>query len=448
MSVSLLDSVLFGGSLSTPEMRAVYEEKNYIQKIFDVEAALAAAEAELGLIPQDIARDIIKKANLDYVDLTESKEIVARTGHFLLAITKSWAKKIGPAGQYIHLGVTTQDVHDTAMVLLVRDAYNLIVADLEIIKKNLIKLAVKYKDTPMAGRTHIVHAVPITFGFKVAIWLDEVDRSLQRLNGMKERLLTGNITGAVGTFATFGEKGFEVQRQTLKRLGLNVPNTCWHAARDRFGEYMNELALTASSLSKILQQVLILMRPEIQEISEPTPAGHIGSSTMPQKINPILSEPSIALTRILRGYAHVMTESLETLDERNLSTWYAEFIIIPEGCLFMSAILHNVKLLTEGLHVYPENMLRNLLLSKGMINAENVMMALGNLVGKENAHEIIVDVTRKAWKEEKTLEEALLEHEVVRKHLKREEIRKLCDPVSYTGLSSLVVDEVVKKIQE
>jgi len=180
MSVSLLDSVLFGGSLSTPEMRAVYEEKNYIQKIFDVEAALAAAEAELGLISADIARDIIKKANLDYLDLAESREIVERTGHFLLAITKSWAKKIGPAGQYIHLGVTTQDVHDTAMVLLVRDAYNLIVADLEIIRENLIKLAVKYKDTPMAGRTHIVHAVPITFGFKVAIWLDEVDRSLQR----------------------------------------------------------------------------------------------------------------------------------------------------------------------------------------------------------------------------------------------------------------------------
>ena len=448
MNLSPLDGILLGGMISTPEMRVVFEETNFIQKILDVEAALAAAEEELGILPRDIAQDIINKANLNYIDLAESKEIAARTGHFLIAITKSWEKKIGPAGQYVHLGVTTQDVSDTAMVLLVRDAYNLIVRDLEIIKKNLIKLAVKYKDTPMAGRTHIVHAVPMTFGFKVAIWLDEVDRSLQRWKEMKERLLTGNITGAVGTFATFGEKGIEVQKRTLKRLGLNVPNICWHAARDRFGEFVNEMALTASSLSKIAQQVLILMRPEILEISEPSSPGHIGSSTMPQKINPVLSESSIALTRILRGYALTMTEALETYDERSFSTWLAEFVIIPEGCLFMSAIANNVKLITEGLHVYPENMLKNLQLSKGMINAENVMMALGNFIGKQKAHEIIVDVTKKAWKEDKTLEEVLLDNDVVNKHMKPDTNKNLCDPLSYTGLSSIIVDEVVQKIEK
>ncbi|RLG60953.1 hypothetical protein DRN86_01220 [Candidatus Geothermarchaeota archaeon] len=205
------------------------------------------------------------------------------------------------------------------MMLLVREAYDLILKDLSEIKNALIDLARRYKNTPMAGRTHSVHAVPMTFGFKVSVWLDEISRHIERFEEMKKRLFVGNITGAVGTFASFGEKGPEIQKLTLEKLGLGVPAIFWHAARDRIAEFLNLLAMTASTLSKIADQILILMRPEILEIEEPIPPGHVGSSTMPQKRNPFLSEMSVALTRIIRAYAHIMTESMETLDERNFS---------------------------------------------------------------------------------------------------------------------------------
>ena len=445
MIVSPFDNVFFSEALSTPEMRQIFDEKNYIQKILDVESALAYAEGELGLIPREAAKEIFEKASVESIDFAEVKKLLAKTGHFIVAIITCWSKICGKHGEYIHWGATSQDVTDTATILLIRDAHALIMNDLKIIKDYLSNLAIKYKDTPIAGRTHIVHAIPMTFGLKVAVWLDEINRHHQRFDEMKKRLFIGNITGAVGTFASFDQKGLDVQRLTLERLGLGIPSICWHAARDGLGEFINELALTASSLSKIAQQVLILMRPEILEIEEPIPPDAIGSSTMPHKRNPKLSERIVALAKVLRGFAVTMSEALETFDERNFATQFSEIIVIPESCLLMSVILQNMKTIIGGLIVHPENMEKNLSLSKGLINSERVMIELGKYVGRQTAHEIIYHVAMKAWEEDRLFEEILLENETVKKYFSVKEIKALCNPIFYLGLSSQIVEMVVKK---
>lgn len=446
MIVSPLDNVFFSGILSTPEMRQIFEEKNYVQKMLDVEAALAYAEAELGMIPAEAAKEIAEKADVNLINFEEVRKLLEKTGHFVMAIIISWSK-ILKNGEYIHWGVTSQDITDTATVLLIRDAYALILNDLKIIKDHLSNLAIKYKDTPIVGRTHITHAVPMTFGLKVAVWLDEINRHHERFNEMKKRLFVGNITGAVGTLASFDHKGLDVQRLTLERLGLNIPSVSWHSARDVLGEFINGLALAASTLSKIAQQILILMRPEIFEIEEPIPPGAIGSSTMPQKKNPKLSERTIALTRILRGFTVAMSEAIETIDERSFSTQFSEFIIIPESCLLMSAILRNMKTILGGLVVHPENMEKNLSLSKGLINSERVMIALGKYIGRQTAHEVIYHVTMKAWEENRSFEEMLLEDDTIKKFFSAEEIKNLCNPLTYLGCSSQIVEMVVNKIK-
>jgi adenylosuccinate lyase len=437
-----VDWVLFKYNLASPDMRNVFNERSFIEKILKVEVALAEAEAELGIIPEKAAREIAKKASLEYIDLEKVEQRVQRTGHFLVAIIESWREKIGENGEFVHWGATTQDISDTAMVLLIREACNLILSDLLEIKDSLIILADKYKGAPMAGRTHCVHAVPMTFGLKVGVWLDEISRHIERFKEIQKRLFVGNITGAVGTFASFGPKGPEVQKLTLKKLGLEVPAICWHAARDRLAEFLNLLAIIASTLSKIANQVLILMRPEILEIEEPIPPGHVGSSTMPQKRNPFLSETSVALARIIRAYAHTMTESMETLDERNFSTWFVEFVIMPESCLFLSIILKNLKIILQKLEVHPENMKRNLELTEGLINAEAVMMALAQKIGRQRAHHIVYDCAMKAQKEKRPFRDVLLENKIITEHISKQDLKKLLDPANYTGLSSDIVKQL------
>ena len=442
-----VDWILFKHNLGSSEMREIFNEKTFIEKILKVEAALAEAEAELGIIPRDAAEEIVRKASLEYIDLEEVEEGIRRTGHFLVPVIESWRGRIGEYGEYIHWGVTTQDIMDTVMMLLVKEAYSLILRDLLDIRNSLIALASRYRDTPMAGRTHCVHAVPITFGFKVCVWLDEVSRHIERLEEVKGRLLVGNITGAVGTFASFDGKGVEVQRIVLRKLGLESPNICWHAARDRFAEFLNLLAIISSTLSKIANQILILMRPEILEVEEPIPPGHVGSSTMPQKRNPFLSEISIALTRLIRAYAHTMTECMETLDERNLNTWFTEFIIIPESCLLLSTVLSNLKSTLQKLIVHPENMRRNLELTDGLINAEALMMFLAKRIGRLRAHSIIYRCAMKAQEENRSFKEVLLEDEAIRKHITGKDLEKLLDPIQYTGLSSIIVEHVIKAVK-
>jgi adenylosuccinate lyase len=440
---------MFGDKFATPEMKAVFQELNYLQKILDVEVALAEAEGELGLIPSWAVPSIKEQAVAAKIDFEKVLEVQKKVGHYLVAVLKVLEKNCSPeSGQFIHYGATTQDIIDTAMILLIREALVLMKRDLQAILNASLDLAEKYKKTAMAGRTHGVHAVPITFGFKVAVWATEVARHLERLKEMEPRLLVGNLTGAVGTFASFGPRGLEVQERVMAKLGLGTPLICWHAARDHFEEWVNWMAMTGTTLAKIANEVRVLMKPEFGEVEEPIREGTVGSSTMPHKRNPNLSEETIALGKILRSYAGTMLEAMETEHERDIGTWRCEFLILPEACMVFSAALRNARTLLEGLKVNPERMLKNLDLTQGLIMSETFMFALGEKIGKQKAHEAVYELSMKAVHEGKSFLDVIQEDPQIKKIFSPEQFRQMMDPSSHTGLASEVVDRLLSVLRK
>ncbi len=439
---------LFGDKFATPEMKAIFEEENYLQKILDVEVALAEAEGELGLIPSWAVPLIRKQAKAEKIDLGQVTEHNQKVGHYLVAILKVLEKNCPQeSGQFIHYGATTQDIVDTATVLAIRDAVVLMKQDLNAILDSSLILAGTYKKAVMPGRTHAVHAVPTTFGFKAAVWAAEIGRHLDRIVEMEPRLLTGNLTGAVGTFASFGPKGLEVQERVMTKLGLRSPLICWHSARDCFGEFVNWMALTGSTLAKIANEVRVLMKPEFGEAEEPVPEGAVGSSTMPHKRNPNLSEETMAMGKILRSHAQTMLEAVEVEHERDASTWRCEFLILPEACLVFSAALRNTRKVLGGLKVYPERMRKNLDLTQGLIMSETFMFALGEKIGKQRAHDEVYRLSMRAYQQGKSFLEVVQEDPEFRKIFSGEQLARLMEPSAHTGLAAEVVDKVVSNLK-
>jgi len=440
---------LFGDKFAASEMKAVFEEMNYLQKILDVEAALAEAEGELGLIPARVVPLIQEQAKAEKIDLNRVLEVQKKAGHYLVSVLKVLEKNCPEeSGQFIHYGATTQDIIDTAMVLLIREALAIIRRDLKAILGAALRLAETHKSTPMAGRTHGVHAVPITFGFKVAVWATEVARHLDRLKEMEPRLLVGNLTGAVGTFASFGPKGPEVQGRVMAKLGLRTPLICWHAARDHFGEFVNWMAMTGTTLSKIANEVRVMMKPEFGEVEEPIKEGTVGSSTMPHKRNPNLSEETMALGKLLRSYSGTMLEAMETEHERDIGTWRCEFLLLPEACMVFSAALRNVRTLLEGLRVNPERMLKNLYLTRGLIMSETFMFALGEKIGKQKAHDAVYELSMISAREGKPFFEVIRENPEIRNLFSPELLDQLSNPSAHTGSASEVVEGVVAALRK
>lgn len=448
MSFHPLTYQLYGDKFASPEMKAVFAEQNYLQKILDVEMALAEAESELGLIPSSVVPLLKEQARAEKIDLQKVREVQKRVGHYLVSILKVWEENcLGESGQFIHYGATTQDIIDTSMVLLIREALALVHGDLKNILHATLRLAEEYKSAPMAGRTHGVHAVPITFGFKVSIWAAEIARHLLRLKELEPRVLIGNITGAVGTFAGFGERGIEVQERALAKLGLGAPLICWHAARDHFAELINWIAMVGSTLAKIANEIRVMMKPEFGEVEEPIKEGTVGSSTMPHKRNPNLSEEIIALGKILRSYAGVMLEAMETEHERDIGTWRCEFLILPESFLVLSAALRNAKNVLAGLQVNTVRMLQNLNLTKGLIMSETFMFALGEKIGKQKAHEIVYEFSMRAVKDGKSFVQVLKEDEGIKKYFSPEQIAEILEPARHTGLAEKVVEKVLRALR-
>lgn len=440
---------LFGDKFATREMKAVFDELNYVQKILDVEVALAEAEGELGLIPSGVVPLIREQAKAAKIDFGQVLQVQKKVGHYLVSVLKVLEKNCPQeSGQFIHYGATTQDIIDTAMVLMIREALVLMKRDLQAILTASMDLAEKYKETVMAGRTHGVHAVPITFGFKVAIWAAEVARHLERLKEMEPRLLVGNLSGAVGTFASFGPKGLEVQERVMAKLGLGSPLICWHASRDHFAEFVNWMAMNGSTLAKMANEIRVLMKPEFGEVEEPIKEGTVGSSTMPHKRNPNLSEETMALGKLLRSYAGTMLEAMETEHERDIGTWRCEFLILPESCMVFSAALRNMKEMLQGLKVHPDRMLQNLNLTHGLIMSETFMFALGEKIGKQKAHEAVYELAMQAVRQGRPFFDVLQEDAEIRKIFSPEQLPQMMDPSGHTGLASEVVDGVLAALKK
>lgn len=437
------NGILFGNAFGTPEMRALFEESSFVERFMAAEAALARAQADVGIIPRDAAERISETASLEYLDLDAVERTIAEIDLFTVAIIETWKDAIGPAGEYIHYGATSQDIADTAMVLLVRDGLELIDAELATIRDALADLAIEHAETPMMGRTHHVHALPITFGMKVADWYDELTRGIDRLEAATRRLQVVECFGAVGSLASLGEDGLEVQERFAAELGLDVPNTAWFASRDRFLELLNAFAALGGTLSRIARQVLLLNREEIAELSEPIPDGAIGSSTMPHKRNPVKSQRTVGLAVLLRGHASMMASLVEQYDERDAGLWYAEYAIVPSAFLYLHRSLRNVRLTIEGLEVHPDSMERNMHIHGGLVTSEAVMMALSDAMGRITAHEVVHEAAQEALETDRSFEEILLEDDHIREALSPDELAALTDPTEYTGVADRIARRTV-----
>lgn len=443
MASHIIDFLILGNNFGTQEMRDIWSEQNRLYHHVAIEVALAKAEGEFGVIPQYIADIIAKKANAAQLDIAVIAKEVAQVKHSLMPTINALEKQVGDAGQYIHYGVTTQDIVDTGTVLQLKQAFSIVQRDTRLIALELKRLAKKYQYLPMVGRTHGMQALPTTFGFKLAVWLDECIRHLQRLEEIKARVLVGNINGAIGTYSSFGSQGPAIEDRTLQLLGLNTPNISWQSARDRFSEYASVIALISGTLGKIGNEFYNLMRTEINEIEEPFSAGKIGSSTMPHKRNPAALEGLASLTPPVLKSVALIHESMKVEHERDAMSWRAEWIALPELNIYVSAQLQIALNVLKGMKVNEQQMLANLSLQNGLLLSEKVMFELGKRLGKQTAHALVYECAMQAFEQNKSFESVLLSHSQLSAHLTHDEITLWLDPINYLGSAPQKVDVVI-----
>jgi 3-carboxy-cis,cis-muconate cycloisomerase len=440
----MIDSPLFGGLFTAEEMRKVWSDETTIQKWLNVEAALARAEAKLGIIPQKHAREITRKARVELIDMEEMKRQLFHTHHPIMPLIRCFQKACSPgAGEFIHWGATTQDIMDTGAVLQLRDANDLIVRDLKETYRLLARIAKKYKNTVQAGRTHGQHALPITFGYKVAVWAAEIKRHLQRIKEITPRVFQGQFAGAVGTLASIGAPGFKLQNLMFADLGLAVPEIAWHVARDTMAEIVFVYAMIGSTLTQVCNEIVGLQRTEVAEVEEPFHMGKVGSSTMPHKRNPMMSEGVIALSKLIHAQVGPALADMIAENERDQRGWMAEWSFLPETCCLLSGMLFWTNKVLDGLIVYPENMTRNLDALHGLLLSENVMLKLGEKIGRQAAHKVVYELSMEAFEKRIPLKALLLKDKRVNKYLTEKQIDQLLDPTKYTGLAAKFVDRVI-----
>jgi adenylosuccinate lyase len=442
----MIDSVLFKDVFSTAQMREIWDDYSIVQNWLDIEVALAESQAELGIIPKPIAEEIAKKAKVANLDLDVVRADVNRVGHSLVPVLRELQRKCeGKAGEYIHMGPTTQDIIDTGFMMAAKKAFAIIYDDLYAVEGYLLDLVEKHKDTIMAGRTHSVQALPITFGYKAAVWASEVHRHLERMKECMARDFAGQLSGAVGTLASFGQHAFEIQERVMRKLGLMVPDICWQASRDRVVSIVNVLALVAGTLGKIGNEVVTLQKTEFSELEEPWAQGNVGSSTMPHKRNPNAGEGMYSLSKIVKANLLMMHESMIQEHERDGAHWKIEWVALPEAFLLTGGILAKSKKVLKDLNVNSTKMLENLNVLKGLLLSEPVMFHLGEKIGKQTAHEVVYQISMKAFQEGGSFRDYLLNDDRVNKHMTAAEIDRLLDPYAYTGYSREIAERVLAK---
>jgi 3-carboxy-cis,cis-muconate cycloisomerase len=450
MTIGMLQSTVFGDLFGTAAMREVFGEPTLFRNCAVVEAALARAQARLGIIPQEAAAAISQAveaivAGSAPLDFERLKRETANVGFPILPLVRQLAERAGDAGRWLHWGATTQDIMDSAVVLQIRDGLALIEADLTTLRSHLAALAKQHRNTPMAGRTFFQQALPVTFGYKAAVWLSAFDRHAGRLAEVKNRVLQVQFGGAVGTLASLG-MGDEAMRTTAelaRELGLGEPAITWHVARDTIAETVNFLALLGGSMAKIADDVMLMSATEFGEAGEPFVSGRGASSTMPQKRNPISCGLIIAAARALRQQAGLALDAMVNSFERNAAAWHLEWIAVPEAFGYAAGALHQSVFLAGGLIVDAAGMEKNLGLTHGLIVAEAVMMGLAPLLGRNEAHDLVYDACRAAIESGRPLCDVLLETPEVAGPLGAEKLRALTDPTNYLGAAQAMVDRVL-----
>ncbi len=427
----------------------IWSDENKVSKQLAVEVALAKIEGELGIIPKTAAQQIIEKAKVEHLNLLALQKESAQKRHSLIALIHALQELVGTeAGEYVHYGVTTQDIVDTGIMLQTKEAYDVIVQHSKALIQTVAALAQKHRSTLMMGRTHGIHAIPITFGVKLAIWLDELLRNHKRLRQLEcNEVFVGSISGAVGTYAAFDGRGIEVERLTLAELGLVVPNISWQPSRDRFSEFATTLGIYAGTLGKIGHELFTLMKTEINEIHEPFRKGEIGSSTMPQKRNPALIEGVASLTQPIFSDDSVILQSMLIDGERDAIHWRNEWVALPEITSYLDAQLVQLTYILSELEVNTVQMRKNLDIQGSLPYSERIMFKLGKVIGKQTAHELVYQAAMKAIENHDDFISLLYQEPTVSTHFSKETIQSWIVPENNIGENLAKVDDVVSTVQ-
>ncbi len=434
-----------------PKMKSIFEEDTRLQRLLDVEAALARAEAAAGVIPANAAKEITKHATTKDVTAARVGELEKETRHDIMAVVLGLTEASGSeAGRFVHFGATSNDISDTATALQLRDAITVLDEDLEGLARSLADLAKRHRRTVMLGRTHGQAATPITFGLKMAVYAAEVERHRERLVEMTKRVVVGKMSGAVGTGAAFGPKALEIQAAVMGDLGVGVDEASTQVVgRDRYAEFIAVLANIASSLEKFATEVRNLQRNEIGEAAEAFEAKkQVGSSTMAQKENPINAENVVSLARIVRSLVIPAYENVALWHERDLTNSASERILIPHACVLLDEMLARSTEVFRTLRVYPDRMKQNLEATRGQVMSESVMIALTRKgMGRQEAHRLVRDIAMKARTKDMHLKDALIADKRVRAVLSEKEIEEAMRPERYIGQSEAIVTSVVAKVR-
>ena len=449
MPVHMIDSKIYGNAWGTDEMRAMFDEIHRSQAWLEIISSLAEAQAEVGLIPSEAVPEIRRICDVDKLDMDFLRERYDQTGHSMHGLIQELMKLCeDSAGEWIYYGATVQDITDTWTSMVLLKVWDIVFRDLRKIEHELLVLAKKHRTTPMLGRTHGQPGSPITFGFKVAIWVREIHRHLERLKDIHKRMGVGQLAGGVGSLSAFAERGMKLQSIFFKKLGLRIPDISWISSRDSQAEFIQLLSMISSTFDKIGHEVYTLQRSEINELNEIFKKDAIGSITMPHKRNPELSEHLGTLSRLIRHNANCLNENLVQEHERDGRSWKSEWGLIGPNCVMAGAQLQLAYVLCSTLQVNSKNMMENLKSTKGHIYSEGIMLALARKIGKQTAHDLVYKISKTAYKENRSLKSCLVNSEKVMKHLSINEIEAIFDYKKQLGLCPEFVDRVVKLSQK
>lgn len=438
---------LFDAYFTARDMREVFSDQGRVQGMLDFEAGLARAEARVGMIPQTAVAPIQAACQAQLYDFGALAEAIASAGNSAIPLVKMLGKQIAAsdagAERYVHLGATSQDVMDTGLVLQLNAAVRLIERDLAALGDALAEQARRYSATPLAGRTWLQHATPVTLGMKIAGWLGALTRNRQRLAELKPRLASLQFGGASGSLAALGDKALPIAEALAEELQLSLPDQPWHTQRDRLVEFAALLGLLAGSLGKMGRDISLLMQTEAGEVFEPSAPGKGGSSTMPHKRNPVGAAVLIGAATRAPGLVSTMFSAMPQEHERSLGLWHAEWDTLPELCCLVSGALQQALLFARGMEVDSQRMLHNLDLTQGLVLAEAVSIVLAQRLGRDAAHHLLEQCCKRAVAEQRHLRAVLGDEPKVTAELSADELDRLLDPAHYLGQASTWVERAV-----
>ncbi|KPB13320.1 3-carboxy-cis [Pseudomonas savastanoi] len=442
-----MSNQLFDAYFMQPEMREIFSDEGRVQCMLDFEAALARAQARVGLIPPEVVADIELSCDARLFDFDALAIAIGSAGNSAIPLVKALGKQIAArsaeAERYVHMGATSQDVMDSGLILQLRRAIVLLERDLTLLADAMAEQAQRHAGTPLAGRTWLQQATPVTLGMKIAGWLGAVTRHRQRLNEIKPRLLCLQFGGASGSLAALGDQAFSVAEALAGELQLALPEQPWHTQRDRLVEFAGLLGLIAGSLGKLGRDVSLLMQTEVGEVFEPSAPGKGGSSTMPHKRNPVGAAVMISTATRAPGLVATMLAAMPQEHERSLGLWHAEWETLPELCCLVSGSLQQALQVLPGLQVDAERMASNLQSTKGLVLAEAVSIALAQRIGRDAAHHLVEQCCRRAVEQGAHLRQVLGETPQVSEQFSSDELDRLLDPAHYLGQARQWVERAV-----